>query len=108
MADAIADIISRKFKDFIYKMSYNGAPPQRSLSCLTPLSGFILVSTCYLHSLLLSRLKCQICDACQFGPSVARCPFRGHISKTEQDRPIVQLLWNSIWSWTADHPVDAL
>jgi len=27
MADAIADIISRKFKDFIYKMSYNGAPP---------------------------------------------------------------------------------
>ena len=38
--------------------------------------------------ILLARLDGQIWDGCR-RRSVVRCPSRGHISKTKQDRPVV-------------------
>ena len=42
-------------------------------------------------SLLLARQGTQYALFAVVGPSSVRCPSRGHISKTKQDRPIVTM-----------------
>jgi len=46
------------------------------------------------RGLLLVRLKGQICNACRC-PSI-RCPSRGYISKTKQDRPIAPINYGTL------------
>jgi len=65
---------------------------------LYPAANLLLVLNLRLHNWLTyspARLKGQICHDCRLrsvvSPWSAHCPFRGHISKTEQDRPTVTM-----------------